>query len=83
MGPPSYMRSVVDRNVVMRRIPVFDVLPGLNSQRAQRPQQEPMWISSRNTDYFFLLLFYDSERNEDIDSVQRSRNGVEFRGQCS
>ena len=21
MGPPSYMRSVVDRNVVMRRIP--------------------------------------------------------------
>ena len=23
MGPPSYMRSVVDRNVVMRRIPVF------------------------------------------------------------
>ena len=23
MGPPSYMRSVVDRNVVMRRIPVL------------------------------------------------------------
>ena len=23
MGPLSYMRSVVDRNVVMRRIPVF------------------------------------------------------------
>ena len=23
MGPPSYMRSVVDRNVVMPRIPVF------------------------------------------------------------
>ena len=23
MGPPSYMRSVVDRNVVMRRIPVM------------------------------------------------------------
>ena len=23
MGPPSYMRSVVDRNVVMLRIPVF------------------------------------------------------------
>ena len=22
MGPPSYMRSVVDRNVVMRRVPV-------------------------------------------------------------
>jgi hypothetical protein len=25
MGPPSYMRSVVDRNVVMRRIPVYSV----------------------------------------------------------
>jgi hypothetical protein len=24
MGPPSYMRSVVERNVVMRRIPVSD-----------------------------------------------------------
>ena len=23
MGPPSYMRSDVDRNVVKRRIPVF------------------------------------------------------------
>jgi len=23
MGPPSYMRSVVDRNVVMQRIPVL------------------------------------------------------------
>jgi hypothetical protein len=23
MGPPSYMRTVVDRNVVMRRIPVY------------------------------------------------------------
>jgi len=23
MGPPSYMRSVVDRNVVVRRITVF------------------------------------------------------------
>ena len=22
MGPPSYIRSVVDRNVVMRRVPV-------------------------------------------------------------
>jgi len=23
MGPPSYMGSIVDRNVVMRRIPAF------------------------------------------------------------
>ena len=28
MGPPSYMRSVLDRNVVMQRIPVLSsVLP--------------------------------------------------------
>ena len=25
MGPPSYMRSVVDRNVVIRRIPVYSI----------------------------------------------------------
>jgi len=25
MGPPSYVRSIVDRNVVMRRIPVLCV----------------------------------------------------------
>ena len=25
MGPPSYMRSVVDRNVVMRRIPLLQL----------------------------------------------------------
>jgi hypothetical protein len=25
MGPPSYMRSVVDRNVVMRRITVLSI----------------------------------------------------------
>jgi len=24
MGPPSYMRYVVDRNVVIRRIPVYE-----------------------------------------------------------
>jgi hypothetical protein len=26
MGPPSFMRSVVDRNVVMRRIPVIRLM---------------------------------------------------------
>ena len=32
MGPPSYMRSVVDRNVVMRRITVYtDVSKELSS----------------------------------------------------
>ena len=27
MGPPSYRRSVFDRNVVMRRIPVLQYIP--------------------------------------------------------
>ena len=27
MGPPSYMRFVVDRNVFMRRVPLFSSLP--------------------------------------------------------
>jgi hypothetical protein len=30
MGPLSYMQSVVDRNVVMRRIPVPMILPSTN-----------------------------------------------------
>jgi len=38
MGPPSHMRSVVDRNVVMRRIPILetDTLSGLTRQEAER-----------------------------------------------
>jgi hypothetical protein len=31
MGPPSYMRSVVDRNVVMRRIPVISLVLKVNN----------------------------------------------------
>ena len=30
MGPPSYMRSVVDRNVVMQRMTVFVILSLIN-----------------------------------------------------
>ena len=34
MEPPSYMRSAVDRNVVMRRIPVFLLhTTGFNTQK--------------------------------------------------
>ena len=32
MGPPSYMRSVVDRNVILRRIPVY----GKSAERQTR-----------------------------------------------
>jgi len=35
MGPPSYMRSVVDRNVVMRRIPVM-ITPRSGWKRNQK-----------------------------------------------
>jgi len=31
MGPPSYMRSFVDRNVVMVRIPIFNGPPTIET----------------------------------------------------
>jgi hypothetical protein len=34
MGPPSYLRSVVKRNVVMRRIPVLEHAPLTHIQPA-------------------------------------------------
>ena len=36
MGPPSYMRSVVDRNVVMRRMTVLETQQFRNLQIQQR-----------------------------------------------
>ena len=35
MGPPSYMRSVVDRNVLMRRIPVKSFKANFCGERLQ------------------------------------------------
>jgi hypothetical protein len=35
MGPPSHMRPVVGRNVVMRRIPVFTGRHGIISQKTR------------------------------------------------
>ena len=40
MGPPSYMRSMVDRNVVMRRIPVCRVLPDVQTSEGWEPYRE-------------------------------------------
>jgi hypothetical protein len=43
MGPPSYMRSIVDRNVVMRRISVSSGYRGLFlSRRAARAWRGPL-----------------------------------------
>jgi hypothetical protein len=39
MGPPSYMRSVVDRNVVMRRMTV-NKLTRFTKQRGNRKSQQ-------------------------------------------
>ena len=37
MGPPSYMRSVVDRNVVMRRMTVYLLLFHCNNGYTNEP----------------------------------------------
>ena len=46
MGPPSYMHPVVDRNVVMRRIPVFT----LTSPRLLALQQLLV--------HYYIILYY-------------------------
>jgi hypothetical protein len=40
MGPPSYMRSIVDQNVVMRRIPVHDYVERKRTWRKARKERE-------------------------------------------
>ena len=52
MGSPSYMRSVVDRNVVMRRIPVLksQKFSALNSVCEALLQQEPTYSGAEGTE---------------------------------
>jgi len=66
MGPPSYMRSVVDRNVVMRRMTVFLIserIPFFSKTHAAAPT----WISFRKSvwsnikDNISLLFAVDGE----------------------
>jgi len=61
MGPPSYMRSVVDRNVVMRHIPVVIVFPELEMKTEKKPscrveKHEPIPEIKKNNPTLFLRL---------------------------
>ena len=47
MGPPSYMRSVVDRNVVMRRVTVWDIRYFINTGS----------VSDQSLDHFLTHYF--------------------------
>jgi len=48
IGPPSYMLSVVDRNVVMRRISVYVLIQerSAKTRKAPRSDYESPWFSS-------------------------------------
>jgi hypothetical protein len=67
MGPPSYMRSVVDRNVVMRCIPVL--LLRLSTGRVQKNRHQvpgsflvylnfPLNFDLSNVKHFSLYLMF-------------------------
>ena len=43
MGPPSYMRSVVDGNVVIRRIPVLNSISVLHSVGNVTGERDGIW----------------------------------------
>ena len=49
MGPPSYMRSVVDRNVVMRRMTEYYVSETRPSVRPRLHCSSDIHISAANT----------------------------------
>ena len=56
MGPPSYMRSVVDRNVVMRRITVYSLRVIIFghvavSDRSAEPQWNTTQCATRSNHY--------------------------------
>jgi len=61
MGPPSYMQSVVDRNVVMRRIPVLSHKTYVHYILYCGINFDPIWSSSdrycnihKNTEYNWI-----------------------------
>ena len=48
MGLPSYMRSVVDRNVVMRRMTIFYSTKSTSSSSLHRIQVKFVWGRRRH-----------------------------------
>jgi len=55
MGPPSYMRSVVDRNVVIRRIPV---VASLSPQKPGSNSMWDLWCAKWHWKNFMKYLFF-------------------------
>ena len=68
MGPPSYMRSVVDRNVVLRCIPVFPIYLSLFHHKLYSCFHK----SFRSTSDFLVLQFHPVQKYWDSCSEQVS-----------
>ena len=61
MGPPSYMRSVVDRNFFMRCIPVVD----FQGKKYHRSNKQPCWFNKHKSTqtlnlYSIKQIFFSS-----------------------
>jgi hypothetical protein len=73
MGPPSYTRSVANRNVVMHRIPVLRLPASLSAtQHQQATSSTPAVPPTGHTDSTlpFLSVRHATERGEPITSPQ-------------
>jgi hypothetical protein len=69
MGPPSYMRSVINRNVVMRRIPLYF---HHENSAAFVPSVDTIKYATRGTQLVTFLLSLIKRLTNYIDVV----NGV-------
>ena len=59
MGPPSYMRSVLDRNVSMRRIPVHSMTFAQRRNRLQTHFSERIPVVKRAMSAFTFIFFIE------------------------
>ena len=56
MGPPSYMRSIVDRNVVMRRMTVLSIeRESTRSHSVENSLWKRPW-ACRKTEYGMMIM---------------------------
>jgi hypothetical protein len=65
MGPPSYLRSVVDRNVVLRRIPVLVMASGIPEWRRQT-QYYAQYCRWFNSPYRLAISAQNSRQVSDV-----------------